>query len=287
LCFNAFPAGVTIQLDLWQSGVFRKSLENPLHTSEALYCFPVDPAAPFDPATSFDPAAPFDFIARAKFPSGVVISIGTAQEGVIPGLNNDYTAEPCCGFGANLVRNGDFESGNKEFASAFTYEPFPASASAVLPGEYAVIDETQSAAISPTWIAKSHEACDSTGKFLAVNGYTGNPGSRMVWSQTISVVPETGYQFCVYLRNLEQCALDVKPKVSLRFSSPPEMSDSSVIVAGCSVSCDWRRQTQRIVIPAGVDSLTAEIWLDESGEGDGNDLAIDDISLRKRTPEAP
>lgn len=267
LCFHyALPRddGVAIRLAMLRDGVVSTTIASPILTSGTSYCFPID-----------DPAAAFDYVATATFSSGAVRSVGVAPEGVTAGLNNDYTAEPCCGFGANLVRNGDFESGTD-----FSYKQTPASPSAVLPGESAVIDAIQAATISPTWIVSSHEACNSTGKFLAVNGDTRKTGSRMVWSQTISVTPTTGYQFCVYLRNLEQCALDVKPKVELRFSSPPDRTNPSTIIADSCSKCDWKREKRRIVIPAGVVSLTAEIWLDESGEGDGNDLAIDDISLK-------
>jgi hypothetical protein len=193
-----------------------------------------------------------------------------------------------CGFGANLVGNGDFEAGNAGFGSDFAYEPAPASPRAVLPGEYAVIDGTEAATNSPTWLVGNHGLCDSTGMFLAVNGDTGkSSGRRLVWSQTIPVEPETAYCFSAYLRNLSKCALDVRPVIELHFSSPPEDSALSVPDTEGTDACDWDQVRRRIVIPAGVVSLTVEIRLDESGEGDGNDLAVDDISLRKEAPEVP
>lgn len=192
---------------------------------------------------------------------------------------------PSCGSGPNLVLNGDFESSNPGFDSDFIYEPAPVAARAVLPGEYAIVDELQARIVSPTWVVKSHELCDSTGKFLAVNGDTGKSRSRLVWSPTISVAPGTAYRFCVWLRNLAQCALDVKPKIELRFSSPPDSRVPSVIDADRCLACDWKRESRRIVIPTDISTLTAEIWLDESAGGDGNDLAIDDISLRVEAAE--
>lgn len=276
LCFDyALPAGktVVIRLSILRDGVVVDPRESPILDSGTLHCFPVDPIADFD------------YIATATFSSGTVESIGAAPDGVKLGMNNDYPVCPSCGSGSNLVRNGDFESGNAEFSSAFTHVPAPVAARAVRPGEYAVVDETQAVIISPTWVARSHELCDSTGKFLAVNGDTGKVRSRPVWSQTISVVPETAYRFCAWLRNLEQCALDVKPRIELRFSSPPDASVPSVIDAARCIECDWKLESRRIVIPAGVTSLTAEIWLDESAKGDANDLAIDDISLRVEAAE--
>lgn len=189
---------------------------------------------------------------------------------------------PICGSGPNLIRNGDFEAGDSEIGSDLLYEPAPDAPGSVRPGEYSIVNGAQAGTISPTWLVHDHESCNATGKFLVVNGATGRTGSRRIWSQTISVTPGTAYRFCAHLRNLPQCVLDVKPKVELRFSSP---EDGVVVNADPGDSCDWQRQSRRIVIPAGVVSLTAEIWLDESGEGDGNDLAVDDISLKIEGPE--
>ena len=142
--------------------------------------------------------------------------------------------------------------------------------------------------ISPAWIVRNHEPCNSTGKFLAVNGDTGETGvQRKVWSQTVTVEPETAYRFCAYFRNLSTCPLDVKPTIGLRFNGSPDPDGLSVIDTEPTTACDWDRVSRRIVIPVGVVSFTAEIWLDESVTGDGNDLAIDGISLRRDTPELP
>jgi hypothetical protein len=193
---------------------------------------------------------------------------------------------PTCGSGPNLVRNGDFEEGDSEIGSELLYQPAPGAPGAVLPGEYSIVNGAQAGTISPTWLVNDHESC-ATGKFLAVNGATGRTGSRRIWSQTISVVPGTAYRFCANLRNLPQCVLDVAPKVEVRFTSSPEVVIPSVIVidADPSMPCAWKRQSRRIVIPPGVVSVTVEIRLDESGEGDGNDLAIDDLSLKVDAPE--
>ena len=194
---------------------------------------------------------------------------------------------PTCGSGANLVRNGDFEEGDSEIGSELIYEPAPDAPGSVRPGEYSIVNGAQAGTISPTWLVNDHESCNATGKFLVVNGETGRTGSRRIWSQTISVVPGTAYRFCAHVRNLPQCVLDVKPKVELRFSSPPDVVTPSVINADPVDPCAWTRESRRVVIPPGVVSLTVEIWLDESGEGDGNDLAVDDLSLKVDAPEMP
>jgi hypothetical protein len=115
------------------------------------------------------------------------------------------------------------------------------------------------------------------GTLLVVNGDTGESRSRKVWSQTVPVIGGRDYRFCARLRNLPRCGLDVLPKVELRFSASDDRT--STVIDTTPDSCDWQRIDRSLHIPEGVTTLTCEIWLDESGLGDGNDLAIDDIGL--------
>jgi hypothetical protein len=202
-----------------------------------------------------------------------------------PASASCVSLQACCGVGANLVVNGDFEADASGFISELRHQAGPYVANAVMPGEYAVLDGTQASQVAPvTWIAANHSSCPSAGKFLAVNGETGKTGSRVVvWKQTILVTPGTEYRFCAYFRNLRACALDGRPKVMIRFSSLPNVMEPVAFLIDRSPTdaCDWVLESRNIVIPCDTDSsLTVEILLDESTESDGNDLAIDDISLR-------
>jgi hypothetical protein len=277
-----------IKLDVLQNGIVVGSLTSPTLTGGTSYCFDLDPAA--IPGLSSNPGA-FDFVATSQFAIGSTVlapkTAGAAPDGVLPGQNNDYKIAcewaGCCG-GPNLIQNSSFESGNTGFSSAYGFVPNPNSAGAVLPGQYGVLNSTQAATVAGTWNVQSHSTCNATGKFLAANGATGLTGGRKVWGETAGVVPGKEYRFCANLRNLPQCAFDVKPKVELRFTSPANTTLPSVISANPANACDWQLESRSIQIPAGVTSLTSEIWLDEAGKGDGNDLALDDISLQEIAP---
>jgi hypothetical protein len=94
----------------------------------------------------------------------------------------------CCP-GINLVRNGDFSSGNSFFTSQYAYNPI-IGASTVTPGQYSIINGNQALAVSSTWLASDHATCNAgTGNFMAVNGVTGATGNRTVWRQTVAVTP--------------------------------------------------------------------------------------------------
>ena len=291
LCFDytlpksgATTGNVTITLDIVQNGSVVQTYSSGPQSTGTQYCFPIDPAT--ITGLSSGPGY-FDFAATAAFSIGGS-SLGTLSAGTVPNgqnavQNDDYkiTCDTGCCPGPNLIVNGDFETGNTGFTSAFTNVANPSTAGAVQPGQYAVTTSGAAAVVSSSWNVQSHTACNTTGKFLVANGSTGLSGSKLVWSQTVAVVPGKEYRFCANFRNLPQCALDVKPNVEIRFSSPPNSTAPFVVATSSSSACDWLQESRSIAIPANTVLLTAEIWLDESAAGDGNDLAIDDISLQE------
>lgn len=246
------------------------TLIDPVVTAETI-CFRIDPA-------TITAGAAFDYSAVVTFRTGngtIERRVGSATEGVVPGPNNDYSVSCGCCRAVNLIANGDFERGDTAFASEFSR----ATTGRVLPGEYAVLNAIEARAISPTWIAQSHSTCTDSGRFLAINGETCGGGSRTIWSQRVAVEPDTDYRFCVNARNLPQRGFDVVPRIELRFSSPLATTVHTVDVGG--EPCDWLLISRKLHVPAGVTSLTCEIRLLDDGRGDGNDLALDDVSLQK------
>lgn len=282
---GTITGAVVIKLDVLQNGAVVGSLSSPNLTSGTSYCFDVDPAS--IPGLSAGPGA-FDFVATGQFTIGSTVlapkSTGAAPDGVQPGMNNDYKIAcewaGCCP-GPNLLQNSSFEAGNSGFSSSYLFVPSPNSAGAVLPGQYGVLNSTQASTVASTWNVKSRSSCSAAGNFLAANGATGQSGGKKVWAETVGVVPGKEYRFCANFRNMPQCAFDVKPKVELRFSSPANTTSPVVISANPANACDWVLESRSIQVPAGITSLTSEIWLDETGQGDGNDLAVDDLSLQQ------
>ena len=183
----------------------------------------------------------------------------------------------CCPESKNLVTNGGFGV-STGFTSNYTLQS-AISLSSILPGQYNVLNQTQAATVSPsTWLLQDHGTCSAGGKFLIVNGKTGQAGSATIWGQTIATVTrDTQYRFCAYVKNLPQCAFDVKPLISVwingvQYLAPVTISTSALV-------CDW--QLVSFNFTATSNSPTVEIKLDQTPLGDGNDLAIDDISITK------
>ncbi|MGZ5444845.1 MAG: hypothetical protein ACXW5U_24085 [Thermoanaerobaculia bacterium] len=289
LCFDyglpaigATTGSVVITLSIAQNGnavtLVPPLTSGPL-TSGNKYCFAIDPA-------SIQGLSPGSFVVTATGLFTITTANGTSQ---YPLSADPVTYDYACGNsggccpGPNLIANGDFESGNSGFTSDYPYVPSPG---AVLPGQYAIVNSAQASAVSSAWNVQNHGSCSTTGKVLIVNGETGKSGSRRVWSQTVPVTPGREYRFCASFRNLPQCALDVKPEIEVRFSVPSTVT-SSVVNTNATNGCDWTQETHSVVIPGGVTSLTTEIWLDETGAGDGNDLALDDLSLHEMQKANP
>ena len=106
-----------------------------------------------------------------------------------------------------LVKNGDFESGNTAF---YTQYGFVAPGGSLQPeGLYAV--DTNAHNYHNNFFGKDHTTPAQTGKFMIVNGY---PGTGIIWQETVSVLPNTNYYYSAWAMNLN----NVAPHAVLQFS---------------------------------------------------------------------
>jgi len=172
------------------------------------------------------------------------------------------------------VNNGNFEYGRWSFASDYQYHHH------TRPGQYYV---THSASNFGTYV-RDHSRCRSSiykynTKFLLVNGLTNqNTGSKaVIWKQTINVNRGSKYRFCGNFKNLRQCTYDVRPKVTVQLSTG--VGRSVTIDTNPKNACDWQK-VSFCFSAAHHRSITVTILLQQDSLGDGNDLAIDDISVQ-------
>lgn len=196
------------------------------------------------------------------------------QDCDIQGEPNDEGSY-CCG-DENLVENGNFEAGNVGFTSEYTED------SAVYPGQYNVASDAMPFDADIT----DHSFCDdpdtyaSNDQFLLVNGRTTQPAgtSSVVWEQDVPVQPEKNYKMCANFKNMPQCTFDIKPEI--RFEINGILSDWQVVDTNSDDPCDWLQISE--CFTGEGDIINIKIHLKEDGNGDGNDLAIDDISVQEK-----
>lgn len=280
----------SIELLVFQNGDQAGAINNPTILGNS-YVFNISPV---DFPGGASPQC-YDLIAKATFSlvnpysgqtstiTGVSAPIALG-EGVEPGENNDVCVCPetgCCP-GKNLVQNPFFELGNNNFSSSYTYESV-AAPNSVMPGEYSVVSGAQAAVISPQWNISNPETCDDFHSFMVVNGKTGQAAQAVIWEQTITgLASNTPYRFCVQMKNLAQCAFDVAPTVEVQFSSGGGPITQTISTGGGA--CDW--ELLSATITPNSTTLNIKILLDETPLGDGNDLAIDAVSLYETPPLA-
>ena len=181
----------------------------------------------------------------------------------------------CCE-GDNLVENGNFENGANGFTSDYTED------ATLFPGAYNVSDDASIFGASIT----DHSACvdpdqfSGNKDFLLINGRTTQPAgtTSVIWSQSVQIDPEKNYKFCANFKNMPQCTFDIKPEIRLEVNG--QLYDWIAIDTNSDDPCDWQQISE--CFDGEQDVLDIKIHLKEDGLGDGNDLAIDDISLQAK-----
>jgi hypothetical protein len=278
----ALATNVQISFEIYQNGTLLNSIAA---TTVAGSNYTVDIAATDFPNQT--PGTCYDVVAKLTF--NLVDLNGNVQTvvqysanpvlgvhyGQTAGLNNDICfcinnlGSYCCD-AENLVVNGNFEAGNTGFSSAYTLD------ASTFPGQFNV---TNSAAAFGATVTDHSYCADpvtyaSNTKYLTVNGKTQQTGSSVVWEQTITGLRKgVSYRFCANFKNMKQCTFDILPKVRIEAGS----TSSAVFTVNMPTAnaCAW--QNIDLVFTATGASETVRIYLDETGNGDGNDLAIDDI----------
>jgi outer membrane protein OmpA-like peptidoglycan-associated protein len=94
----------------------------------------------------------------------------------------------------NLLKNGDFEFGNEDFYSGFTYETQSLS-----PGQYSVTRFASS--LNEDYVNPVHGDHTSGHGYYMIIDSDGEPGKK-AWCATVNVIPNSNYHFSVYFCNL-------------------------------------------------------------------------------------
>lgn len=161
--------------------------------------------------------------------------------------------------GENIIKNGDFSLGNLFFSSEYMYSP----TTGVPEGVYFVGNEILS------WHPSFDNCPDHTtgnGKMLLLNGSTReNIG---VWKQTVSVIPNTNYEFSTWLQSLYPTN-PAKLQFSINGINVGEIFEAS------STTCEWRKFFT--TWNSGNNTTAVISIVNKNTIFSGNDFAIDDI----------
>lgn len=195
----------------------------------------------------------------------------------------DVPTRGCCDNldNENLIINGSFEAGNVGFTTGgYTYQGSFSSGS-ITEGMYSVVNSAEAQAVSNCWNILDHTYCeDDQGRFMVVNGRTHNPQYSIIYEQrTIEVEEGEEYMFCMYYQHLPQCSFDVFNPDNLYVSITEAELQENECESG-DETCGWTKISYTVIPHSS--TLNIQVLLNEGGIGDGNDVAFDDFTLRKK-----
>jgi hypothetical protein len=214
-----------------------------------------------------------------------VITLTTGGPGA-----NDHTFDvgfsehkACCGTGENYIKNGNFDDGPKGFDSNFTL------ADTLTPGDYTVGNSETAIKSCENWDIVGHTNCKEDNNFLIVNGMTNQTtGNALAWGQTVQVPKsdkDETYHFCAWFKDLKACCFNQHPKITLEGSTKGHNASSETeVISAPGDKCGWQLVSTDVIVPAGTTNVDLQILLDQNADGDGNDVAIDDISFAGSDP---
>lgn len=165
-------------------------------------------------------------------------------------------------FAQNLIVNGDFESGNTDFSTDYTY--FINSNNTQ--GIYGVVTNPQ------TWYPSAFDPCidhtTGTGFMMVADGFTSV--NRKVWEQTVAVVPGKSYLFSYFLQTINN---NNPAQIEIRINGVSLGANTTAPVVPCSpwvqTSYKWTASSASAIITIYDRVITST----------GNDFALDDLSL--------
>ncbi len=195
-------------------------------------------------------------------------STNSSTPSVKPIVTTTYTVKtsPISDNTPNIVVNGDFESGNRDFITDYVY--------VIGGGE---VQKGFGIVKSPKdrfqYFVDSNDHTTGTGYMYVADGSTFNSGNDKVWQQTIGVVPNQDYTFSYWVQTVALANL----------------ADMDVTINGTSVGRDFAPSTlgkweqRKYIWNSGVNTTAIITIYDKITISYGNDFALDDIAFRINT----
>jgi hypothetical protein len=167
---------------------------------------------------------------------------------------------------SELIRNGNFEKGNRDFRS-----DYPEGL-----GSYLVTRNLRNFHLKQSGnIGLFGDHTSGRGHMMAVDGAT--IAGKVVWEQTVKVLPNQEYNFSMYVASWSQAS----PAILEVIVNGREIAS----VEAPSKIAEWKRLNFKW--QSELDSSAVIAIRNRNTNGDGNDFVIDDISLQGPRPFPP
>ncbi|RYE19963.1 MAG: hypothetical protein EOP51_18840, partial [Sphingobacteriales bacterium] len=170
-----------------------------------------------------------------------------------------------------LVVNGDFEAGNTGFTSGYSYVS-NTTANGLQPAGTYTVNNNPNFNHTNFW-GTDHTTANGFGNFMLVNGASG----PVVWSQTVTVLPNTVYYFSAYAVSLN----NVLPYANLGFKvNGVQVGNNTGSLPEKDLTNNpgtWYRSYG--TWPSGGATTALIEIIDLTSSAGGNDFGLDDISF--------
>ena len=193
-------------------------------------------------------------------------------------------AQTCAGNFGDPVVNITFGSGSAPGPIASTNYNYT-TASCPIDGSYTIINRTNGC-FGNSWhsLSEDHTPGDSDGFMMLVNA-SNAPGE--FYKETITnLCPGTTYEFSAYVVNvLKTTSAGIKPNLTFFIESVSGSVLGSYSTGNIpeSLNPEWKKYALVFTTPVGISSVVLKIVNTAPG-GNGNDLALDDITFRACGP---
>lgn len=193
-------------------------------------------------------------------------------------------AQTCSGNFGDPVVNITFGSGSAPGPIASTNYNYTTS-SCPIDGSYTIVNSTNGC-FGNSWhsLSEDHTPGDSDGFMMLVNA-SNAPGE--FYKETITnLCPGTTYEFSAYVVNvLKTTSAGIKPNLTffIESVSGSVLGSYSTGYIPESLNPEWKKYALIFTTPAGINSVVLKIVNNAPG-GNGNDLALDDITFRPCGP---
>lgn len=178
-----------------------------------------------------------------------------------------YTIEATLFSGnVNLVTNGDFENGNTGFISNYQSVQL-ASPTALWGAGFYAVGSSPNDYHSNFYTCADHTS--GSGKMYIANG-SSSPNT-VIWSQTISVQPNTNYHFSAWASSVENTTV---PALLQFFVNGNQIGD---IFSPSVNGCTWDEFYN--LWNSGTNTSAVISIVNQNTEESGNDFVLDDISF--------
>ena len=193
-------------------------------------------------------------------PATGIVDSSLTNQNVCPLINTTYTVTSYT-VGSNLISNGDFENGNTDFSSSYSFvAPFNTGEA-----QYNVIPD-------PENYNGGFSACNDhttgAGNMMVVNG--SSIAGSTIWCQTIAVTPNTDFLFSAWLQSVF-----LTNPASLQFTINGFSIGANLNASG--TTCIWNEFFS--VWNSGLSTSATICITNLNTNVAGNDFALDDISF--------